>query len=69
MGPHVLTGDLPQILRETIVGLVRLDDADLSLRQPRRVSANLAEIRAVLSGGARIYACSPGRAESASARL
>jgi DNA-binding MarR family transcriptional regulator len=33
MGTHVLTGDLPRFLRETIVGLVRLDDADLTLRQ------------------------------------
>jgi DNA-binding MarR family transcriptional regulator len=32
MGPPVSTADLPWILRETVVGLVRLDDADLSLR-------------------------------------
>jgi DNA-binding MarR family transcriptional regulator len=33
MVAHVSAGDLPRILREAIVGMVRLDDADLTLRQ------------------------------------
>jgi DNA-binding MarR family transcriptional regulator len=33
MATHVSAGDLPRILREAIVGMVRLDDADLTLRQ------------------------------------
>ena len=35
MGTSVSTADLPWILRETIVGLVRLDDADVTLRALR----------------------------------